>query len=175
MMVSSYARLLWKKLQETLKFSIIYIVLIFALAIFGYVQRYDAEEEVIPSPPIPLTQIYSLEHCKTCDYDGCVDAPLFTKLFVDRARKSYKLFSFATNNQEYEYKVVQPEVCSFGTSEGDPFSFSCQSSYRIENAIGKISIRLEHNRLTLEKEHQPRSTSNYFHSTTTCPINFPLM
>ena len=174
-MASLNSSLFWKKVRELLRNLAIYIVLLVALGVFGYLQANNTDEEVISPLPIPFTQVYSLDQCKTCDYDGCVDAAIFTRLVVDREKKAYKLFSYSKDNREYQFKVAQAEVCQFNSTGSDPFSFSCQSEFRIDSVIGKTSIRLEHNRLTLEKEHQPSKSSNYSHVTTTCPINFPLM
>lgn len=174
-MASLNSSVFMKKFREILRGVAIYIVLLCVLGVVGYFQFNNTDEEAIAQPLFPRTQVYSLDQCKTCDYDGCFDATVFTRLSVDREKKSYKLFSISKDNREYEFMTAQPEVCQFNLSGSDPFSFSCQSDFRADNVVGKRSIRLEHNRLTLEKEHQPSKASNYSHVTTTCPINFPLM
>lgn len=157
--------------------TVIFTILLVALStvLFRWIAMSVDESKDIPGSIIPITQTYSFAQCKTCDNDGCLDSSLFSKISVNHKKKTYSLYSVAKNGKEIIHTKNQSETCQFNLTENDPLSFSCQSEYRKGGIVGTVSVRLEHNRLTLEREHSTAKPTTNFHSTTTCPINFPLM
>lgn len=123
-----------------------------------------------PIPTIIQTREYQFDQCKTCDNNSCTDSRIYSRIIVDRIGKKYSLFSISPNGVEVKNQSSIAETCQFNDAEDDPFSFTCRNSLRYGKSNGTYTIRLGHQRLTIEKEYPVNGQTEYFHSSTTCPV-----
>ena len=160
-----------------LKTGLTVLIILVAISFFIY-ERSDVpamDGKSVATTTIPLSRDYQLDQCRTCDNNGCTDSRTYSRINVDKISKKYDLFSIAPDGSETKSQKNVSESCQFEGAEDDPFSFACQSSVRYGKSNGTLSIRFGNQRLTIEKEYPISGRSEYFHSSTTCPVISPWM